>query len=77
MPKQKTPKAVNYNEVLNFTNDNIICGQREISWADFGTYWNSSDKCLLKNGESITIGDLWVYLLADYSFKMSPKLIEL
>ena len=77
MPKNKTFQAVNYNEVLNFTNNSFICGQHEISWADFKQHWNNYEKCLLKNGENVTLSRLWNNLMTDYSFEMSPKLTEL
>ena len=77
VPKEKTWQAVNFNEVLNFTDQGFICGQREISWANFGQNWNSNENCLLKNGENMTITQLWGNLIQDYSFKMSPKLNDL
>ena len=77
VPKQKSYQAVNYNEVLNFNNQSFFCGQQEISWADFGDHWNSNEKCLLKNGENMTLSDLWHDLKTDFSFEMSPNLTEL
>ena len=77
VPKQKSYQAVNYNEVLNFNNQSFFCGQQEISWADFHKHWFSNEKCLLKNGENVTLSDLDTDLRTDYSFKMSPKLTEL
>ena len=79
MPKQKSYQAVNYNEVLNFNNKSFICGQQNISWADFKTRKKSrgSEKCLLKNGENVTLSKLWLDLIRDYSFEMSPKLTDL
>ena len=79
VPKQKSRQAVNYNEVLNFSNKSFTCGQQNISWADFLTKRNShgSEKCLLKNGENVTLSRLWLDLKRDYSFEMSPKLTEL
>ena len=79
VPKQKTFQAVNYNEVLNFNNNSFFCGQQEISWADFKTKKkiHGSEKCLLKNEESVTLSKLWIDLKTDYSFKMSPILKKL
>ena len=77
VPKQKSYQAVNYNEVLNFTDKGFFCGQQEISWADFVDHWNSNEKCLLKNGDNETIIRLWGDLIRDYSFNMSHKLTEL
>ena len=79
VPKQKSFQAVNYNEVLNFNNQSFFCGQQEISWTDFKTkrYSHGDEKCLLKNGEIVTLSTLWVDLIIDYSFKISPKLNEL
>ena len=77
MTKQKSYQAPNFNEVLNFTEEKIICGQREIPWNDFGQHWNSNEKCLLKNGENMTIVELWFILIQDYSFEMSPNLTAL
>ena len=79
VPKQKSRQAWNFNEVLNFTDQGFICGQREISWADFRTTKkrHGSENCLLKNGENMTIGQLWVELIQDYSFEMSPNLTAL
>ena len=64
VPKQKSFKAVNYNEVLNFTDKSFICGQQDISWADFVDHWNSNEKCNLKNGENVTLFKLWTSLNA-------------
>ena len=72
-----TFQAVNYNEVLNYTDKGFICGQQNISWADFSQHWNSNEKCLLKNGENVKLSRLLYDLITDYSFKMSPKLTEL
>ena len=80
VPKQKSFQAVNYNEVLNFNNQSFFCGQQEISWADFETKANNShgrEKCILKNGENVTLSRLWGDLIRDYSFNMSHKLTEL
>ena len=79
VPKQKSRQAWNFNEVLNFTDQGFICGQREISWADFRTTKkrHGSENCLLKNGENVTIRELWIRLKTDYTFKMSPKLNDL
>ena len=74
VPKEKSRQAWNFNEVLNFTDQGFICGQREISWADFRQHQYSNENCLLKNGENMTITQLWGNLMTDYSFKMSPKL---
>ena len=78
VPEEKGSQAVNYNEVLNFNNNSFMCGQQEISWADFETKQsNGSEKCQLKNGKNVTLSKLWRDLKTDYSFKMSPKLTEL
>ena len=78
VPKEKTVvQAVNYNEVLNFTDQSFFCGQQEIYWADFRKHWSSNENCLLKNGENVTLSRLVHNLRHDYSFKMSPKLNEL
>ena len=79
VPKQKSFQAPNFNEVLNFTEEKIICGQREIPWNYFmqHVYYYGNENCLLKNGENMTISQLWSNLIQDYSFKMSPKLNDL
>ena len=79
VPKQKSYQGLNFNEVLNFTDKKIICGQREIFWEDIRQHWkrNSNENCLLKNGENMTIIQLWIKLITDYSFKMSPNLTAL
>ena len=77
VPKQKSYQAVNYNEVLNFTDQSFFCGQKEINWADFKKHWWSNEKCLLKNGENVKLCNLLIDLKRDYSFEMSPKLTEL
>ena len=76
--KQKSYQAPNFNEVLNFTDKKIICGQLEILWDDFRQHaFYGNENCLLKNGENITISELWGNLIQDYSFKMSPNLTAL
>ena len=77
VPKQKSYQAVNYNEVLNFNNQSFFCGRQEISWTDLSQHWISNEKCILKNGENVTLSQLLLSLMTDYSFKMSPKLTEL
>ena len=79
VPKQKTFKAVNYNEVLNFNDKSFFCGQQKISWADFKTKKKShgNEKCILKNGENVTLSRLWIDLKTDFSFQMSPKLTDI
>ena len=74
-----TFQAVNYNEVLNYTDKGFICGQQNISWADFKTKKKShgNEKCILKNGENVTLSRLWIDLKTDFSFEMSPKLTDL
>ena len=77
VPKQKSYQAVNYNEVLNFNDKSFFCGQQKIFWSDFGDHWDSNEECLLKNGDNVTITQLWDDLMTDFSFKMSPKLTDL
>ena len=71
--------GTNYNEVLNFSEKGIHCGHLDIPWEKFREYQKShgSENCLLNNGKNVTIAKLWLNLLRDYSFKMSPKMDEL
>ena len=79
VPKNTTFQSDNYNEILTFNDEDIHCGEFNISWADFKqmSERNGSKHCLLNNGNKVTISDLWIDLKADFSFKMSPKITQL
>ena len=81
VPKKVTEQATNYNEVLVFneTSSFIYCGQRNFSLDKFKELKEKygDENCLLKDGQNVTLSDLWIKLKTDFSFKMSPKLDEL
>jgi len=79
VPKNRTQQAVNYNVVLNFTNEVIHCGDFDIAWTELKEmrYRNGSLKCPLKNGREVSLSKLWFDLKRDFSFEMSPKMTQL
>ena len=79
VPKNRTYQAVKYNVVLNFTNEVIHCGDLDISWTELKEmrYRDGSLKCPLKNGKEVSLSQLWLQLLQDYSYRLSPKMNEL
>ena len=79
VPKNRTYQAVNYNVVLNFTDEVIHCGDFDIPWTELKKMEesNGSLKCSLKNGREVSLSELWIDLKTDYSFEMSPKMTKL
>ena len=79
VPSNRTQSPRNYNEILNFDENFIYCGQRNISYDEFveNKFWNGSEKCLLGNLQKITLRQLWNDLLTDFSFNYSFKFDEL
>ena len=70
-------KGTNYNQVLNFDEDEIFCGDRNISYPDLiNIYKINATECRLKTGKSIQLSELVPDLLSDYSFKYSNKIEE-
>lgn len=70
----------NVNQFLNFDEENIYCGKRNISYEAFKDVMEMYryEECDLKdNNMHMTIDYIWKGLLTDFSFKMSSKLDEL
>ena len=79
VPSNRTQTPRNYNEILNFDENFIYCGQRNISYDEFVEIkkWNATEKCFLGNLQNITLRQLWNDLLTDFSFNYSYKFGEL
>ena len=79
VPKNRTEQGVNYNVVLNFTDEVIHCGDFDIPWTKLKEmrYREGSKMCSLKNGREVSLSQLWLQLLQDYSYRLSPKMNEL
>ena len=79
VPLKKTRQNYNYNEILNFDEQFIYCDSKNVSYESLKLVkkGNHRLRCPLKNGKSISIGDIWNDLKTDFSFKMSPKLDKL
>ena len=76
---KKTRKSANYNLLLSFDNSTIYCGSFNFTYAEFENVYfrNATDLCLLKDGERrVSIENLFLDLLNDYSFNMSTKMDE-
>ena len=70
---------INVNLVLNFDEEGIYCGGRNISYEAFkdAAEMYRDEICVLNNHMHLTIYDIWTGLLTDFSFNMSAKLDEL
>ena len=68
----------NYNTILDFDAYGIYCGKLNFTYKDFYEVMltNASDECLLANGETLILYEIWDDLLINYSFNMSYKLDE-
>ena len=71
--------GMNMNQVLIFDEKNIYCGERNITYEELSevVHFHGYETCQLKNGMHLTLLDIWVQLVTDFSFKMSSKLDEL
>ena len=72
-------EGMNVNQVLIFDEENIYCGERNITYEELSevVHFHGYETCQLKNGMHLTLLDIWVQLVTDFSFKMSSKLNEL
>ena len=79
VPRDTAYEPVNYNQVLNFTDVVIHCGDFDIPWPALKEMAERDNykKCLLTSGRNTSLLILWQDLKVDFSFKMSPKLTEL
>ena len=79
VPRDTAYEPVNYNQVLNFTDVVIHCGDFDIPWPALKEMAerDSYKKCLLTSGRNTSLLILWQDLKVDFSFKMSPLLTEL
>ena len=70
----------NVNQFLNFDEENIYCGNRNISYSELKDVLDMyrDEKCDV-NSQLLhfTIYDIWSGLLSDFTFKMSAKIDEL
>ena len=78
VPTKKTREATNFNRYLDFDQDFIYCGLRNISYSEFRAVKDKHplELCSLNDGGAIYLSTLWVYLKKDFSFKMSQRLDE-
>ena len=75
---KKSRKSKNYNVLLNFDNSTIYCGLLNFTYAAFEHVYsqNSTELCILDEGKRVSIENLFLDLLNDYSFNMSSKMDE-
>ena len=76
---RKSRKSRNYNVLLNFDNTTIYCGSHNFTFEEFENAYHEygTAVCGLKEGKKVSIEDLWLDLLNDYSFMNSFKMFEL
>ena len=76
---RKIKKARNFNDVLLYDRDYIYCGKYNFTYNDFDLVRSDfgGEDCMLANGESIPIRQLWYSLLSDFSFEWNYKLIDI
>ena len=79
VPTKKTQQAPNYNQILNYNSNHILCGERNISYQDFEDlfYKFGHEECQLKHNKSETMSGLNVKLTTDFSFEFSDTLDKL
>ena len=75
----KKSTTINYNTELVFDEDYIYCGKYNFTYEDFNQVRqdHGMEDCDLVDGTKEAIGDLWFYLLKDFSFNMTKKMNEL
>ena len=76
VPTKKAWQAINYNKLLNFDENQIYCGTRNVSYENFEDlyYKYGEENCQLKNNDSVKMSQLNIDLTTDFSFLQSPKL---
>ena len=75
VPTKGNGGATNYNQFLDFDENFIFCGKRNISYSKFHDVKDEfpGELCALNDGGTVYLIDLWADLLWDYSFKMSER----
>ena len=75
---QDSREGLNLNQVLIFDDENIYCGERNISYEELSevSHVYKNEICQLKNDMKLTLMDIWRQMLTDFSFKMSAKMDE-
>ena len=76
---QERTEDINMNNILIFDDENIYCGERNISYEELSyvVYLHRDEICQTKNDMQLTLQDIWRQLLTDFSFNMSSKIDEL
>ena len=74
---KKKRESVNYNTILQYDGDFVHCGSRNISFdrLPYVIGKNPREPCQLKNGQSVTLEDLYD-LLTQFSFEKSTELMK-
>ena len=71
-------KSLNMNTQLNFNQSHLICSDDlTIPWPDFQPPWPSDQKCQLQNGDEMSLDNLRMSLILDYSFQQSMALDQI
>ena len=78
VPTKKTEDAINYNQVLNYDQDKIFCGHKDILYENLKGegIFNENELCSLKGNKTVNFQKLWIDLRGDFSFNMSSKIGE-
>ena len=71
--------ASNLNDILNFDNTTIYCGQLNITYEDLFDVnaEHGNEFCKLTDGSDIRIQDVLIYVWFDFSFMMTEKINDL
>ena len=72
-------EVIGQDKIERIDEDTIYCGLLNFTYAEFENVYfrNATDLCLLKDGERrVSIENLFLDLLNDYSFNMSTKMDE-
>lgn len=74
---KKKREVTNYNVLLEYDDEFVYCGSRNISFAQLSyvTAKSPNEPCQLKNGKSLPLGKLYE-LLTDFSFEKSIELMH-
>ena len=73
---KKKREAANYNVLLEYDDEFVYCGSRNISFAQLSYVTGESlnEPCQLKNGNNVTLQKLSYDLLRDFSFEKWPEM---
>ena len=75
---KKKREATNYNVLLEYDDEFVYCGSRNISFAQLSYVFTESpnEPCQLKSGNSLPLRKFYYSLLTDFSFEKNTELMK-